>query len=254
MSGPAVVPKGPVDVYQRYSDEIEMLQHAMDGRQAQIHTSLPGVIIKYDATTMTAEVQPAIKTTVINPDGTQTLVNTAPIHDVPVHFPGGGGHLLTFPVKTGDECLLMFSQRSIDHWFQLGGVQTPSDLRMHDINDCIAMVGLRSQPKVPGGKGGGSRANAGAPVSATTVQLRTDDGTSVIDVDGANKKITVNANGSTIVFDGTTNTITLTAPTVKINGELHVSGEIWGKFGGNAVSVTQHIHHALNQPPAVGTE
>jgi hypothetical protein len=66
--------------------------------------------------------------------------------DVPVAFPGGGDFFLTFPVKAGDECILMFSERAIDNWYDKGSTQSPSEYRLHDLSDGIAIVGLNSQP------------------------------------------------------------------------------------------------------------
>lgn len=37
--------------------------------------------------------------------------------DVPVHVPFGGGWSMTFPIKPGDTCMLLFSQVGYDHWF-----------------------------------------------------------------------------------------------------------------------------------------
>ncbi len=184
---------GPLDQRERYADDLETVQTGHDARQAQIHTGMPGIIVSFNAQTITAVVQPALQGFAEQIDGTRAPLTIAPIHDVPVHFPGGGGFTLSFPVKAGDECWISFSERSIDNWHQVGGVQTPSDWRMHDINDAVAHVGLRSQAKLPPGG-----------VSATTTQLRSDDGTVVIELD--------------------TDTIKLTAANVEV-------GESGGKFG-----------------------
>lgn len=175
---------------ERYVDPLEATQLHLDGRQAQIHTAMPATIVAFDPAMMTVKVQPAVQMIRVMPDGSRQPMTITELHDVPVVFPGGGGHLLTFPIQAGDDCLVVFAERSIDHWWQLGGTQTPSDWRMHDINDGFALVGVRSQPKVPGG---GNGRNAGAPVSATTVQLRSDDGLVVVDLDPAMGQITLHA-------------------------------------------------------------
>jgi hypothetical protein len=64
---------------------------------------------------------------------------------VPVHFPSGGGYGLTFPIKSGDHCLLMFSERCIDNWFVNGGTAPPDDFRQHDLSDAFALVGFSPQ-------------------------------------------------------------------------------------------------------------
>jgi hypothetical protein len=209
MSDAAV---GPLEWRQRHTDRLEAIQTHLDGRQAQIHTGMPGIIVSFDAKAITAVVQPAIQAIQRMTDGTRQPVSIAQIHDVPVHFPGGGGFTLSFPVKAGDECWISFAERSIDNWHQQGGVQQPSDWRMHDITDAVAHVGVRSQTNLPAGG-----------VSATTTQLRSDDGTVVIELD--------------------TNTIKLTAENVTVGesgGKLGVLGTapiakatITGSYNGN---------------------
>jgi hypothetical protein len=126
---------GPLEWRQHQTDDFEAAQTHADARQAQIHTSMPGKIVSFDPKTMTAVVQPALQSMQKQNDGSAKPVDIHPIADVPVHFPGGGGHAMTFPVKVGDECMIQFAERSIDNWHQHGGTQQPSDYRMHDIND-----------------------------------------------------------------------------------------------------------------------
>jgi hypothetical protein len=167
------------DPRQRHADFLETVQAQQDGRQAQIHTAMPATITAYDASKLTVSVQPSIQAMQSMPDGTVAPLTLSVLKDVPVVFCGGGGHLLSFPIKAGDECLLIFAERSIDFWYQHGGVQKPSDWRMHDINDGFALIGVRSQPNVPGGSG----SRSGTAVSGTTTQLRSDDGMAVIELD-----------------------------------------------------------------------
>lgn len=243
-----------LDIRQRFADPVEAMQTAMDGRQAQMHTGMPGKIVSYNATTMTAVVQPLLQAFQTMPDGSTQPVTIAQVQDVPVHFPGGGGAILTFPVKVGDECWLKFSERSLDNWHQMGGVQQPSDWRMHDINDCVAEVGVRSQPAVPGN------------VSSTTTQLRTDDGTLVIDMDQPNGTTRITS-PTQIILDTPIVTVTGvvnvtntrgTAGTVgTFNGSLHATGEVMAMATGPSVTLSQHIHTDTHgdttTPPEPGT-
>jgi hypothetical protein len=114
----------------------------IDGRLKDLHTCIPGIIASFDPDTQTASVQPAIKRIFTE----QGAVNLPLCVDVPVAFPGGGDFFLTFPVKPGDECILLFSERAIDNWHASGGTQTPAEYRLHDLSDGIAIVGLNSQP------------------------------------------------------------------------------------------------------------
>ena len=56
--------------------------------------------------------------------------------------------MLTFPVKPGDECLLVFNERCIDGWWQSGGSSEPLDYRQHDLSDAVAIMGISSLPQV----------------------------------------------------------------------------------------------------------
>lgn len=66
------------------------------------------------------------------------------LEEVPVVVLGGGGGRLTFPIKTGDTCLLLFNDYELDGWW-ISGEARPSDFpRKHDLSDAIALVGVNS--------------------------------------------------------------------------------------------------------------
>jgi hypothetical protein len=118
----------------------EVLRAVLESRLADVHTALPAKIVKYDATTRKADVQPLLKREYVDGD----IMSMPVISNVPVMFPSGGGAFLSFPVKAGDGCLLIFSERSLDRWLSqnnVGEVET-ADVRMHDITDAVAIVGL----------------------------------------------------------------------------------------------------------------
>jgi hypothetical protein len=125
-------------------DEESALNARVDAFAANLNTCLPGIIRSFDEGTQTATVQPAIKRLFRE----QGAVDLPPLVDVPVKFPRGGGFVLTFPIAAEDECLLSFSQRAIDFWWQNGGVQLPSEYRTHDLSDAFADVGYSSKPNV----------------------------------------------------------------------------------------------------------
>jgi hypothetical protein len=209
---------GLIELRQRQTDNIEAMQTHLDGRQAQIHTSMPGKIVSFDPAKMTATVQPAIQGINTKVDGTRAPVTLTTVSDVPVHFPAGGGYTLTFPVKPGDECMLVFMERSIDNWHQQGGVQTPSDHRMHDINDCIAHVGLRSQPNVI------------PALSTTSVQMRSDGGGDYVEVSAAGITVktagTITLQGSSVKIITPGNSFTLETHTHTQGSDGHGDSEV----------------------------
>jgi hypothetical protein len=67
--------------------------------------------------------------------------------DMPVIILQGGGAALTFPIESGDTCLVMFNDRDIDNWFHSGQISSVSTQRLHSFADGIALVGVNSNAK-----------------------------------------------------------------------------------------------------------
>ncbi len=65
--------------------------------------------------------------------------------NVPVLVLSGGGGTLTFPVATGDTCLVLFNDRDLGRWQATGNTQTPpASNRAHNLSDGLAIVGFRN--------------------------------------------------------------------------------------------------------------
>ncbi|HDZ1216537.1 Gp138 family membrane-puncturing spike protein [Klebsiella pneumoniae] len=201
-----------------------------DARLAQaimsaMRVSMPGIIQSFDPDAVTAVVQPAIKGVEQDESGADVSVNIPLLVDVPVVFPRGGGCTLTFPVKVGDECLVIFADRCIDFWWQSGGIQEPVDERMHDLSDAFCIVGPQSQAKKIGG------------ISTTAAQLRTDDGSAFIEV-AAGHDVTVKTSGKlTASADGGTE---ITSPEIILNGNVTINGNLSQGMGESGGSATMH--------------
>ncbi|MDQ7851875.1 Gp138 family membrane-puncturing spike protein [Klebsiella michiganensis] len=149
----------------------------------QMRVALPGIIQSFDPDAVTAVVQPAIRYIERDNDGNTSTQDYPLLVDVPVIFPRGGGCTLTFPVKEGDECLVIFADRCIDFWWQSGGIQEPVDGRMHDLSDAFCIAGPQSQAKKISG------------ISTTAAQFRSDDGSTYFELDPSTKKIKIVAPG-----------------------------------------------------------
>lgn len=222
---------------------------AIDNRLKDMHTSMPGIIESFDAVKQIASVQPAVRRIFITLDGDlEILVPTdlPVLINVPVSFPRGGGFSLTFPVKKGDECQLIFCERSIDNWHTYGGVKKPTARRFHSLSDAIAYVGVSSLPnKVPN-------------YSATDVQIKKDDdsvyitladdetltaySTGKATVESAAsaqvKAPTVDVDASTsatvtspIVQVTATTSATITSPLITLDGAVVVTGALTAQSG-----------------------
>jgi hypothetical protein len=214
------------------------VKSALRGNNAQIWTSLPGILQSVNLDAMTCEVQPAVQVMVYDKTGKGTFKNLPLCVDVPIQFIGGGGYTATFPMAAGDEGLISFSCRCIDAWWQSGGVQPQAELRMHDLSDGFFIPGFRSQAR---------KLNN---ISATSAQLRSDDGTNYVDVNKNTGTVTLKAMAQ-IVLDAPVTHMTGTfsaaggaGPTGVVTGDIHVSGTVTGDtdvvVAGKAVK--NHVH------------
>ena len=120
----------------------------IDNRLKELHTALPGIIQSFDPELQTVSVQPAIKRIFksISEDSQELIAMELPILiNVPILYPRGGGFSLTFPISVGDECLLLFSERSIDRWHIFGGTNEPGAKRFHSLSDGISCWTQKNQ-------------------------------------------------------------------------------------------------------------
>lgn len=231
-----------------------VINQAIESKMVDLHTSTPGIVDSFDAETQTASVQPAIRRIFKTLDGENEILVPTDLPlliNVPVIFPRGGGFSLTFPVKEGDECLLVFCERSIDNWHTYGGVKRPISRRFHSLSDAVCHVGLSSIPnKIPN-------------YSATDVQIRKDDEKVYITLAEdetlylySEGKTTVESADSvdvkapTVLVDASTSA-TIKAPTITLDGNVVITGSttaqagmaVTGALTNNAVNVgSTHTH------------
>lgn len=212
-----------MDNRERFDDPVEAQRAALDGRQAQMWTAMPGIVQSFNPTAMTCSVQLAIKGRVEAESGVVASVDLPLLVDVPVLFQSGGGMTFTFPVKEGDECLVVFGSRCIDAWWQSGGVQEPLMARMHDLSDGFAIVGPRSQARVL------------ADVSVTEAQIRSDNGTLVLSFNPETGRISCKAPGGLHVEGGITTTEDVVIAGKSFLGHRHRDVEPGGGTSGEPV-------------------
>lgn len=204
----------------------DVLMAVFEGFQTSLWTAMPGIIVSFDPAKRVAIIQPAIQGQRTLPDGSKVWVTLPLLLDCPVFFPGGGGFALTFPIAAGDECLVVFGSRCIDNWWQngcppdAGGLPQPqeqAELRMHDLSDGFAFVGVSSVPKVI------------PAISTTKTQLRNDAGTTYVELDPAGNvnvvatgNVTANAGGAANIT--ASGDVTVTGANINLNGTLKING------------------------------
>lgn len=156
---------------ERMDDDLEAIRSATEASLFDTHVACPGIVESFDPDAKTVTVRPAIRAAVGQEDGTVVQTELPLLVDVPVIFPSAGGFTLTFPIKPGDDCLVVFGDSCIDAWWQSGGVQDPVEYRMHDLSDAFAIMGPLNQPhQIPD-------------IRTDAVQLRNDGGESFIEID-----------------------------------------------------------------------
>lgn len=107
-----------------------------------IHTAIPGTIVSYSSDTNRAEVLP---TGTFKTDDGRNIPYPI-IHNCPVQFPlGMGGQAgVTFPITTGDGCLIIFSETQTEDYLSKGGTEDSPDPRKFSLNDALVIPGLYS--------------------------------------------------------------------------------------------------------------
>ncbi|WP_334469258.1 Gp138 family membrane-puncturing spike protein [Arsenophonus sp. PmNCSU2021_1] len=177
-----------ISVSERIGDQQQLLKVFSHAISSQLRVAMPCIVQSFDASKVTCVVQPAIKGALTDSQGQVQSVNLPLLVDVPVIFPRGGGVTMTFPIKSGDECLVVFADRCIDFWWQNGVIQEAIDPRQHDLSDAFAFIGVQSQKQKI------------RQISTDAMQLRSDDGATYFEVNPTTQKIKIVApNGLEIV-------------------------------------------------------
>ena len=192
---------------QRTAVSIERLRSLKDGVLQQLRVSVPGIVQAFHpgppATVDVLIVNDDIIAS--SPQGgpfspTSQATPIPVLTGVPIVMPSGGGWNLTLPIQQGDECWVLFADSPIDGWFTSGKAgQVPISQRRHSLSDAVAIFGVRSVP------------NGLANYSTNSMQLRSDDGTVIIDM--AENQVTVTA--PNVVVNATTK-VSISGPAVGI--------------------------------------
>jgi hypothetical protein len=226
-----------ITVWQRLRQSIVRWQTQKREIFQDLRVCLPGIVQAFYPATQTVDVQIATNeyvwlsnspTGAPNPNSPtlppplniQTQAPQLPLlQGIPVFIPNAGGLMLTFPVKAGDECDVVFHDTPIGGWWQNGGLNNlPFDQRRHNLSDGVAYIGPRSKP------------NAIPDYSTVSAQLRDLAGDTVIDV---NPNGTVTITAATVIVNSTTatvnatGTVTISGGSVVIGNNVTISGHEW---------------------------
>lgn len=186
-------------------DDSQLYENIIKKVNFNLRCCIPGVIQQYDPKTNTASIQPAIREEIVNEDNTVQYMNLPILVNVPIIFPSCSIGSIKMLLKQGDECLVLFSDLSIDNFWKYANVQNPIEVRRHDLSDGIAIPCVLSQPNTKQFNGTGMEITSG------------------------NSKISIT--NDEITFKNSYGNVTLTQ-IIKIMNHFHTAPAMGGKTSG----------------------
>ena len=177
-----------------YPDLTALISLIKNELKREINCVSVGTINSFDSTNQTANVTINYKKVLKK----KSAIGTKEYNDVIIEYPmllkcpvlvlnGGGAHI-TFPIRSGDDCVVLFCDRDIDLWLEKGYKNNPpGSERMHDLSDAIAIVGINSLKDSIGS------------YDADKLKIKYGNGYITIDDSGS-----INVQGSSIIINGTT--------------------------------------------------
>ena len=206
----------------------------------------PARIVKYYVDKQRADIQISAERVYASSEVKNGLATRTVLENVPVHTPSGGGWSMTMPIKTGDTCIILFSQIGYDHWLyedkdkagKIAGDPMPYLKRKFSVNDGFAIVGFNTFPR------------AIQSYHETHSQWRNEDAQQVISLNDDTSiaidspiKVTINApivevNAPIVEINAPTK-VTIDTPLAEFTGNLTMA---FGTFSLGGVNMNDHIH------------
>lgn len=103
----------------------------------EVRTHIPCQVVSYTAATNLVSVQPCINVIRTEDPDNLTTVQLPVIEDVPVRQFGSGKCLLTIAPQTDSYGVLHVSDRALEKWITLGGIQDPSSSKKFDMSSAF---------------------------------------------------------------------------------------------------------------------
>lgn len=193
-----------------------------------LNTAIPAIVDEFDVATQRVAATPAIQAKYVTPEMEVKYINYPKITNIPLALIKCPGLKITCPVKKGQNCTLIFSQRSIDNFLLDGQIHAPFDgnnpqycsIRCMDLTDAMCFPGIITNPE------------AISDYNNDAIEIRNDDGTTKITVSENDLQFT--QGGATLTMSE--NNITMSAAKIILNGKewdthIHTGGTIDGKTG-----------------------
>lgn len=122
---------------QEFSEQVEKMAQAV---MEEMHTVIPAKITSFNPSTGMAALKPYGTYTT----GAGKKIAYPGVTGVPVIIPQcpSATVFIAFPIKAGDDCLMLVSEQELDAW--LGGGDSDNDMRF-DLTSAIAIPGLSNK-------------------------------------------------------------------------------------------------------------
>lgn len=135
-----------MDIRSLTDAEIEELK--IDQKLYSLHTALPAFVEAVNLDEMTVDAKIALKLRTNN-NGQLGSLEYPILKNIPFFTYQSGDYAITIPPKSGDVCLLIFSERETDNFLATGKMSEPRTVgsRKHDINDGFAIIGFNPYGK-----------------------------------------------------------------------------------------------------------
>lgn len=117
----------------------ELLFSSLNEALSNLHTATIAKVTKVN--TKTINCKPVFKRVVDDQE-----IDLPEFAEVPVVMLQGGSSAIKMPISVGDYALVIFTERAFDGWWSGKDNAAPTEYRMHDYSDGIAIVGIN-----PGG-------------------------------------------------------------------------------------------------------
>ena len=199
------------------SSEEQMFDIRFWKRAFQINTSIPAIIDEFDPLTQRVAATPAIRAKFVNSANEVSYIDYPKITNIPLAITKSAGLKITYPIEIGQNCTLIFSQRSIDNFIIEGGIQDPFDgpnpkktqIRCMDLTDAMCFPGVITSKETI------------EDYATDAIEIRSADNTTKVSVKENSLKL-LQGNAS---MELTGDNINMTAATINITGTTAVNIE-----------------------------
>lgn len=219
-------------------------------RVFRLNTCIPAIVDGFDPATQRVSATPAVRGKFIDTKNNVSYIDLPKITNIPLAITKSAGIKITYPIEIGQNCTLIFSQRSIDNFIIEGGIQNPYDgpdpkktwIRCMDMTDALCFPGIITD------------AETISDYATDAIEIRSADNTTKVSVKEKSLKL-LQGSASIELAEGNIN---MTAATINITGTSAVNISSPDTNVGSATTIDSkvflsHAHPYTTPEHAAGT-